>query len=475
MFVACHWFVFMEIRLLLMRESILQLFLLFFVFSFYPVFSQESWTMDVCIAYALAHNLEQQNQTYNAAIEKEQWQQAKRDLIPQVYVGLPSYTINYGRSLDQLTNTFYDTKTVSGLNGGLSTSIVLFESFKRWNTLSYKKIQFESSKQTILQYKYDLAFRVMTLFNDVLFYQGNLEIVLDQQAMNKLSFKRITSEVKLGLKAKSDLYEIEATVSEDDFNVLQSKNRLKEAKLALLQEMNLEQDDIVLSAVLEEKTATFSEAPFVIETLFNKAQQSLPSFQIKKFRIESAEKYLAITRASLLPRLSLNAGINSGYSRNRVDALGNQIQFWEQLRANTNKYISLSLNIPIFNNGRNWSSTKIAKINLQKTKVQLKQETQTVYKEIQKLIQKNKALLAEKQLNVKKIKSKELAFTIAQKKYKRDLITLYEMQSASNAYTKAKMEQLQIKIQLSIQKKTLDFYNGTFILPISNTTAAHGY
>ena len=431
--------------------------------------------MEDCIAYALEHNLEQQNQTYNAAIEKEQWQQAKRDIIPQINVGLPSYRVNYGRSLDPITNTFIDTKTVSGLNGGLSTSVVLFESFKRWNTLSYQKIQFESSKQTILQYKYDLAFRVMTLFNDVLFYQGNLEIVSDQQAVNQLSYKRITSEVKLGLKAKSDLYEIEAAVSEDAFNILQSKNRLKEAKLALVQEMNLEQNDIVLAASLKEKITIFYKGSLVIEDVFNKAQQSLPSFQIKKNSIESAEKYLAITRSSLFPRLSLNAGINTGYSRNRLDALGNQIQFWEQVRANTNKYISLSLHIPIFNNGRHWSNTKIAKINLQKTKVQLKQESQIVYKEIQKLIQKNKALLAEKELNAKKIQSKELAFKIAQKKYKRNLITLYEMQSASNAYTKAKLEKLQINIQLRIQKKTLDFYNGVFTLPVSNSIANHGH
>ncbi|WP_100614524.1 TolC family protein [Confluentibacter citreus] len=427
-------------------------------------FSQKSWTLDECIAYALEHNLGQQNQTYNEAIGKENWRQSKRDLIPQIGVGSPSYAVNYGRTIDPITNTIVDTKYGSG-NGSLSSSIVLFETFKKWNTLAFQKIQFETSKQATEQYKYDLAFKIMNLFNDVLFNEGALSIVTEQQAINLLYLKLIDSQVKLGMKAKADLYDIEATVSTDELNVLQANNRLKESKLALTQEMNLPQNDIELLAPLENQSINESLLGTNAESLFNNAQKFLPALQIGALDLMAAKKNLAITRSSFFPKLTFNTGINTGYSPNRLDASGNEMEFWEQIKTNTNKYIVLSLYIPIFGNGRNWSNTKIAKINIQKADVDLKQKEQLVYKEIQKLIQKNEALFAEEKLNSKKVELKELALTIAQKKFKNGLISIYDLQVANNEFIGAKIDQLQMRIQFNIQKKTLDFYNGDFILP----------
>src|SRR5690606_6738265 len=103
--------------------------------------------------------------------------------------------------------------------------------------------------------------------------------------------------------------------------------------------------------------------------------------------------------------------------------------------------------------------------NLLKATVDMKQKEQVVHKEIQKLIQKNEALLAEEKLNAKKVELKELALAIAQKKFKNGMISIYDLQIANNEFIGAKIEQLQMRIQFNIQKKTLDFYNGHFMLP----------
>jgi outer membrane protein len=447
-----------------MNQPLKKILFLYFILHSFVVFSQKAWTLDECIAYALEHNLGQQNQTYSEAISKENWNQAKRDLIPQIGVGSPSYTVNYGRTIDPITNTIVDTKYGSGF-ASLSSSIVLFESFKKWNTLAFQKIQFETTKHITEQYKYDLAFKIMNLFNDVLFNEGALSIVTEQQAINLFQYKLISSQVELGIKAKADLYDIEATVSSDELIVLQANNRLKEAKLALIQEMNLPQDHIQLFAPLENQSINESLIKADAESLFNNAQQFLPTLQLGALDVKAAKKNLAITRASFFPRITFNTGINTGYSPNRLDAFGNEVEFWEQVKTNTNKFISFSMQIPIFGNGRNWSNTKIAKINLLKADVDLKQKEQLVYKEIQKLIQKNEALFAEEKLNSKKVELKELTLTIAQKKFKNGLISLYDLQTANNEFISAKINQLQMRIQFNIQKKTLDFYNGDFILP----------
>lgn len=448
-----------------MNKTLVVYLFLCLLLIYFKAFSQEVWSLDDCIAYALEHNLGQRNQVYDESIGKENWNQSKRDLFPQINVGLPSYSVSYGRTIDPFTNTIVDTRYVSGLNGSLSSSIVIFESFKKWNTLTYQKIQFETTKQFTEQYKYDLAFKIMNLFNDVLFNEGALSIVTEQQAINLLQYKLISSQVELGMKAKADFYEIEATVSTDELHVLQANNRLKEAKLALIQEMNLPKNDIELLAPLENQSINESLKNADTESLFSNAQQFLPILQIGELDVKTAKKNLAITKSAFFPKISFITGINTGYSPNRLDASGDQIEFWEQVKTNTSKYIGLSLNIPIFGNGKNWSNTKIARINLLKAHVNLEQKNQVVKKEIQKLIQKNHALLAEEKLNTKKVALQELTLTIAQKKFKNGLITLYDLQTVNNAFVSAKIDQLQMRIQFSIQKKTLDFYNGTFKLP----------
>ncbi len=441
----------------------------FFVFgllliSFKGV-SQKIWTLDNCIEYALEHNLVQETQNYNAKISKERWRQSQRDMLPTIGISYPRYNVRFGRTLDPVTNSFVDTRFVSGLSGGISSSLTLFESFKKWHTLSYQKLIYESSQFDKRQAQYDLAFRVMGLFNSVLFKEGTLEIIKEQQATNLLHQKAIVKKVELGLVAKADFYEIEAATSGDALEVLKAENSLKAAKLALIQEMNLEVTDIYIVQGMEIIALLDNDKSFHIETVFNASKEILPSLQKSKINVETTKKDLAIKKTGLLPRISLRGGISSTFSDNIKDASGSTIPFREQVKNNQSQYIGLSLNYPLFGNGRTRSSIKIAKIQLEKAQTQLKIEEQHTYKIIQELLQKNDALIAEELLNLKTIKAKEKAYHIAQKKFEKELINLYELQLASNTYLIAKIEQIRLMAQMAIQKHTIDFYNGTFLLP----------
>ncbi|MBJ7879618.1 TolC family protein [Gelidibacter salicanalis] len=429
------------------------------------LFSQNVWTLDACIAYALEHSLSQTSQKHREAISEERWKQSKRDMLPTIGVSYPSYNVSFGRTLDPVTNSFVESRFVSGLSGGLSSSVMLFEAFRKWHALAYQKLVYQSSKFDAQQSQYDLAFKIMDLFNNVLFQEGALDILKEQQAVNLLYEKEIIKKVVLELNAKADLYDIEATTSGDALEVLKAENALKAAKLALLQEMNLEADHIT---IIQDKAVEFtpkSATEMNLNEVFNTALEVLPSLQISKFNVAASEKELAITKTELYPSIRLGGGISTSYSDNFRDFSGSTIPFDEQVKNNQSKYIGLSLNFPIFNNGRTRSSIKIAGIELENSKTQLKIEKQRTYKIIQELLQKNEALIAEEALNLKKLKAKEKAYDIAQKKFDKKIINLYDLQIASNAYSHTKIEQVRLIAQMAIQKRTLDFYKGKFILP----------
>ena len=427
--------------------------------------SQTIWTLDDCIAYALEHSLSQTSQNYREAISEERWKQSKRDMLPTIGVSYPSYNVSFGRTLDPVTNSFVESRFVSGLSGGLSSSVTVFEAFRKWHALAYQKLLYQSSKFDAQQSQYDLAFRIMTLFNNVLFQEGALYILKEQQAVNLLYEKEIIKRVALELNAKADLYDIEATTSGDALEVLKAENALKAAKLSLLQEMNLEADHI---AIIQDKAVALtpnSTSEMNQTEVFNSALHVVPNLQISKINVATAEKDLAITKTALFPSIRLGGGISTSYSDNFRDFSGSTIPFDEQIKNNQSKYIGLSLNFPIFNNGRTRSNIKIGKLQLENSKTQLEIEEQRTYKIIQELLQTNEALIAEEALNQKKLRAKEKAYAIAQKKFDKNIINLYDLQLASNAYAYTKIEQVRLVAQMAIQKRTLDFYNGKFTLP----------
>ncbi|GAA3555421.1 TolC family protein [Snuella lapsa] len=423
--------------------------------------AQKMWTLDECIVYGLEHSLEQEITSQDAAISKEYWQQSKRNLLPSIGVSYPGYNVSFGRTLDPVTNTYVERRFVSGIRGGLSSSITLFEGFRKWHHLAYQKLQYENSKYRAEQAKYDLAFKIMDLFSNVLFHEGALEIVKEQQRSNLLHYRTVSKKTDLGLMAKADLYEIEATVSGDSLSVLQAENRLELAKLSLLQEMNLQQETIAITAGLTSNKLPETD----VEEVFNSALETLPLLKISALSVASAKKDLAVTKSAFFPRIGLSAAINTSFSDNIKDASGNTVSFREQIKNNQNKFIGVSLNFPVFGNGRVWSQTKIGKIRLNKANTQFRLEQQRTYKQIREMLQKNKALNAEEVLNQKQLKAKEQAYKVAQKRFEKELISLYDLQITSSSYLSAKIEQLRILVEKRIQKHYLDFYKGEFKLP----------
>jgi outer membrane protein TolC len=89
--------------------------------------------------------------------------------------------------------------------------------------------------------------------------------------------------------------------------------------------------------------------------------------------------------------------------------------------------------------------------------------------ELQKLIQELVQLYEASKVEYNQTKQSEashlLAFTIAQKKYDKGLISTLNLYQSKNLYSNAQNENLQVKLKLKVQRKTLDFYNG---LPVFN-------
>ena len=122
------------------------------VLSCFIGISQEVWTLEECVDYAIEHNLQVKNTSYNNESSRESYRQSIRDLLPSVS-GSTDYTIRYGRSADPQTNDYVNTEFFSN-NYSLNASLDLFRGFQKLNTIRASKFIYKATQEDILQEKF---------------------------------------------------------------------------------------------------------------------------------------------------------------------------------------------------------------------------------------------------------------------------------------------------------------------------------
>ncbi|RIV35506.1 TolC family protein [Flagellimonas lutimaris] len=425
--------------------------------------SQEVWTLEECVDYAIEHNLQVKNTAYNNESSRESYRQSVRDLLPSVN-GSTDYSIRYGRSADPQTNDFVNTQFFSN-NYSLNANLDLFRGFQKLNSIRASKFIYKATQEDILQEKFLLAFRVMSAYYDIKFFEGLVANSLEQLEISQGNYDLVQKQVELGLMAGADLYEAESNLLGDKLLLTQNRNQLTNAKLVLIQEMNLtEVSDINLKESLEE---TMVNEDVALDSLYQSARGFVPLVKSQEYRVTAAKKQLQATRGGLFPSLSLFAGYGTSYFETNVDENGNVIPFRTQFSDNTSKFVGAQLNIPISNGWSNHSRVKQQKIAYMQAKNNLEIQEQELFQLLQQLVQDNRALIAEFEQSAKQVESQQIAFTIAQKRYEKGLINALELFQAKNLYGVAQNQNLQVGLRLKVNQSTIDFYNGLSIFNIN--------
>jgi len=444
------------------KFNILVLFLSAYSFS---AFAQEAWSLDECVSYAIEHNLSLNDFEYTELSDEETYKQSIRDLLPSVN-GYTDYFQSFGRAADPNSNIFVNSDFFAN-NYSLTATIDLFQGFQKINTIRASKLIYGASLEDVEQQKFLLAFRVMKAYYDIKFFEGLLVISQEQLQISQNNFDLVKRQVELGLKAGADLYEAESLLLTDELALTQSQNNFQKAQLQLIQEMNfIGESSILLEPFIRDKQLTERGVTVVQQdSIFNNAMSFIPLIKAQQLRAAAAKKQLSAARGLYYPRLSLAAGYGTGYFETFINDAGIVIPYREQLKNNASKYIGFSLNIPILNGWSARSKVKQQKIELLRADNNLDLQEQQLYLTIQELIQDYNSLQVEIAQSAKKVQAQELAFTIAQKRYDRGLVSVLDLTQAKNLFATAQNENLQVLLRFYLNKSTLDFYNG---LPVFN-------
>lgn len=282
-----------------------------------------------------------------------------------------------------------------------------------------------------------------------------------------LSAEQVTKTEALynaGKVPVSQLYDMKAQLAKDEVTLTESLNNVKLSLLDLTQSLELERDGENFD-VLEPETGDaverYMSSIVPPDQVYDNAITFKPQIKEQKYLLESQKKALRMAQAGYYPKLNFAAGYSTGYYHNFGDGNYNNAPFSDQLKNNGQKYLGLTLSIPIFNRFTVRNSVRTARIGIHNRELLMENTRKILYKEIQQAYY-NATAAQEKYISTdKSVDASQIAFSYAEERYGAGKSTVFEYSEAKTKYAQSLAEQTQAKYNFIFRAKILDFYNGT--------------
>ncbi len=426
--------------------------------------SQNEWTLDDCINYALENNIEIKRQTLAADLSEYEYQQSKFAMLPNLNAGL-IHTFSSGRALNTETYEWQDRKNQDG-SFGIASNLTLFNGLKNYYSIHKKRYDLLQSHAMVDKLKNDITIILASSYLQILFDEELLEVAKSQLEITELQVERMKKMVEVGNSAKGELLDIITQRAIENLNVTNAQNQLEISILNLTQLLDLgsvkdfrivrPQNLIVEELLLPE-----------VDSFYNTAISNLPQIKGAEYNVNSAEQSLAIAKGDRYPNLFLRSEYYTRYNKAAINPLEldpeNPVMDYpypDQISDNQYRSASLNLYIPIFNKREIDTKINHAKLALNDSKYKLEQAQQVLYKEIQQAHADAKAALEKYYSATDAVKASEEAFNHSEHKFNIGMITSIEFNEAKNNLTRARSELLKAKYEYIFKTKILDFYRG---------------
>lgn len=418
---------------------------------------QNTWNLQQCIDYALEHNIQVKRQNVAIQYSQNQLKQAKDNQLPNLNAQLNN-DFSFGRTLNY-DNTYRNINS-SGVSGGLSSNMALFNGFTLKNTIKQRELDLQASLFELQKTKDDIALAVAAGYLEILFAEELQKVTEANIEVSQMQLERTRQLVEAGSLAKGALLEVEAQLAREKLQLANDQNRIQLAYLNLYQmlELPISESFKIAKPKLPEIQANLT----MINALdvFNKAIKARPEMKAAQLRVESALKQLDVAKGNLYPSLSLGASYYNVYNNRYSDIYGNRIDFSEQLKNNARSSVGLTLNIPIFNRFQVKNAITNSELQIADYKYQLQQARNILQKDVETAYTNAVAAFNRYIAAEKAVESMKEAFRYTEEKFNVGMVNSVEYNQSKTNLNNAQSELVQAKYEYIFRTKILDFYNG---------------
>ena len=469
-----------------MKKNLLFIFLIISSFSF----SQEKWTLEMCVKRAIDENISIKQSELDYVDAEISRKNAIGNFIPNVNVG-SSHSWNVGLN-QNITTGLLENITTQFSSMNLNLGIDVYNGLKNIKQLHLANLRILSSQFQLADMKEDISLLVANSYLQILFNKEFIKIQESQLELSKSEVERAKELVENGVIPKGDLYEFEANLAGVEKTLIDAQNNFALSKISLAQLLlldNYQTFDIADKEYELQVSNILDKSP---EEIFAVAVSTKNEIKLFETNLDIAKKNLELNKSFLQPRLSAFYSYSTriaysdrlvgtgefqnvpiGFVENTNQRVLTPVQktkiigaesFSEQFDRNAGQNFGLSLSIPILNNFSVRSNVDRSKVNILRNENQLLQKKLDLENTINHAHKDAQGAMKAFTAAKKSLESRKLSYDYARDKFELGAMSSFDFTQVKQRFESAQSDLITSKFDLIFKIKVLEFYFG---VPIS--------
>lgn len=423
------------------------------------VMAQDVWTLQSCIDYALEHNIQIQKNRVTQQEGEVSLDQYRNELFPSLSFGT-NQGVGYRPFEEttaivqngQVTNTSH--KVTYNGSYGLNANWTVWNGGINRKNIQAQALQNEIAELSTQQSELAIREQIAMYYVQILYTQEAKAVNEQLLASAQQQYDRGKELLRQGQMSKADLAQLEAQLSGCKYNIVSSETQVANYKrqLKALLELDLN-TPFDVATVIPSDAQVLAMIPSAQEA-YEKALASRPEIKIAEKNIDAADLQLDIAKRGYYPSVGVSASLaTSNYS-------ASQKNMGEQLKSNINASAGVNISVPIFDNHRNQSAVKKAKLRQASRRLDLQDQKNTLSSTIEQywLSANNNQqnfIAAQEQL-----KSQRVSFELLDAQFKSGLKNIAELLNGRDNLISAEQRVLEAKYTTLLNVQLLKFYTG---------------
>lgn len=405
--------------------------------------SAQTWNYKDCVDYAREHNislkksiLNEETSQYNLEEAEAQWQPTLDFATSHSYTNAP-WSLGNKNSY----NSSY------GLNAGWT----VWNGGVRENNIKRDKLQIEIDKLSSDDIMRSLETDLLQVYINILYAKESIEIYKEAVKLSGAQADRTRQLMEAGKVSRVDYARLQSQYEQDRYSLVNAEGTYNARRMELKQLLELGIDkDITLQSVDWTAEQVLASLPDIDESYRLALTTDL---RIQELEIEKSASDLdvAIAKASRYPKISLNAGVGTGYY-----APGGS--FGSSMKQGWNESIGLTLSIPILDNKK--TKTAVGRARIQQLNADL--DIDKRHTDIAQLVENwyidTHSAQARYSAAQQQLASAKLNDELTNEQFSLGYINTIELMTAHNSYIEAQHTLLQAKFMAMLGHKMIEFY-----------------
>ncbi len=468
------------------------LFLIAMAAIFFPALSTYAqnnrvWTLEQCFEQAEKNNVQLKQAKLQTQSAQINYEQSRANQLPNVN-GQFSNILNFGRSIDPVTNSFVRSFSYAA-QAGVGSQMQLYNGGQLKQTIVQREMELNLTRLQADELSNNLRLNILAAYLQILLADAQVNVLKSQATLTIEQRKRIEKLIAAGSIPAGDVLDIDAQIASDELNQLNANNAVKSAYLNLRNVLNYYEPAFEIEkpqVPLPDETDLLARSPIKV---YSEALGTQPSLKTTVQQTRLAEQRKRVAQAGKYPSLQLSANLSTLYASSAkevadytlpteptltpyvttggenilayvpIPTLGT-IPMFNQLSNNFGGSMTLTLTVPIFNQFQVRNSLRLADINIQNsllteenTKNTLRQNIEQAYLDAQIALERYKSAEA----NIVALQ-KSLNYT--EKRYNLGAANAFDYINARNRLTTAELSRESSKYEFYFRLKILDYYRG---------------